>query len=100
MDPILLVTALQVAADGIVITDREGTILWTNAEFSRMTGYSSEVVVGRNIRILHSPAHDEAFYANLWRTILSGAVWRGELVNRRSDGTLYTQEQSITPILN
>jgi two-component system sensor histidine kinase/response regulator len=100
MDPILLFAALQVAADGIVITDREGMILWTNAEFSRMTGYSSEVVVGRNPRILKSGAHNEAFYEDLWRTILSGAVWRGEMVNRRRDGTLYTEEQSITPVLN
>src|SRR5580693_7404802 len=98
MDPILLFTALQVAADGIVITDRAGIILWTNAEFSRMTGYSGEVVVGRNIRTLQSTAHDEAFYEDIWRTILSGAVWRGEIVNRRSDGTLYTREQSITPV--
>jgi two-component system sensor histidine kinase/response regulator len=100
MDPILLFTALQVAADGIVITDGEGTILWTNAGFSRMTGYSSEVAFGRNPRILKSGAHDEGFYADLWRTILSGAVWRGEMVNRRCDGTLYTEEQTITPVLN
>jgi PAS domain S-box-containing protein len=100
MDPILLLTALQAAADGIVITDREGMILWTNAKFSRMTGYSTEDVVGRNPRILKSGAHDEAFYADLWRTILSGAVWHGEMANRRRDGTLYTEEQSITPVLN
>jgi PAS domain S-box-containing protein len=100
MDPILLLAALQVAADAIVITDREGMILWSNAEFLRMTGYSSEVVVGRNQGILKSGAHDEAFYGDLWRTILSGVVWHGEMVNRRQDGTLYTEEQSIAPVLN
>src|ERR1035438_2695746 len=100
MDPVLLVTALQVAADGIVITDREGIILWTNAEFSRMTGYSSEEVVGQNLRILKSGAHEEAFFADLWHTILSGAAWHGQMVNRRKNGILYTEEHSITPVLN
>jgi two-component system cell cycle response regulator len=100
MDSILLLAALQGAVDGVVITDRGGTILWINAEFSRMTGYSSEDVVGGNPRILKAGAHDESFYADMWRTILSGSAWRGEMVNRRKDGSLYSEEQSITPVLN
>jgi PAS domain S-box-containing protein len=100
MDPSLLLAALQGAAAGIVITDRDGTIQWVNAEFSRMTGYSSQEVLGQNVRILRSEAHDQSFYADLWRTILSGSTWHGEMVNRRQDGSLYTEEQSITPVLN
>ena len=100
MDPSLLLAALQGAAAGIVITDREGTIQWINAEFSRMTGYSREDAVGRNTRILKAGTHDQSFYAELWRTILSGSPWHGEMVNRRKDGSLYTEEQSITPVFN
>ena len=72
MDPTLLLAALQGAADGVVITDREANILWVNAGFSRMTGYSREELVGRNPRILKSGAHDQSLYANLWSTILAG----------------------------
>jgi two-component system sensor histidine kinase/response regulator len=100
MDSILLRAALQGAADGIVITDREGTIQWINTEFSRMTGYSREDVVGRNPRVLKAGTHPQSFYADLWRTILSGSAWHGEMVNRRKDGSLYTEEQNITPVLN
>src|SRR5450759_5969284 len=100
MDPIFLLTALEGAATGMVITNREGTIQWINSGFSKMTGYSSEDVVGRNPRILNAGTHDQSFYADLWRTILSGSSWHGEIVNRRKDGSLYTEEQSITPIFN
>src|SRR5450759_962748 len=100
MDPILLLAALQSATAGIIITDREGTIQWINTEFSRMTGYSSEDVVGQTPRLLKAGTHDQPFYADLWRTILSGSAWHGELVNRRKDGSLYTEEQSITPVFN
>src|SRR5689334_4327784 len=100
MDPIILLAALQGAADGIVITDRDGTIQWINAEFSKMTGYSLEDLLGQNPRVLKSEAHNRSFYADLWRTILSGSAWHGEMVNRRKDGSLYTEEQSITPVLN
>jgi PAS domain S-box-containing protein len=100
MDPILLQAALQGAAAGIIITDREGTIHWINTEFSRMTGYSREDVVGQNTRILKAGTHDQSFYADLWRTILSGSAWHGEMVNRRKDGSLYTEEQSITRSIN
>jgi len=100
MDPSILVTALQGVVDGVIITDTEGTIQWVNSGFLNMTGYSREEVLGRNPRILKSGAHDEALYSALWKTILSGASWRGELVNRRKDGSLYTAEQSITPVLD
>ena len=100
MDPSLLLAALEGAASGIIITDREGTIQWINAEFSRMTGYSRGDVVGLNTRILKSGTHGQSFYAELWRTILSGSPWHGEMVNRRKDGSLYTEELSITAVLN
>lgn len=96
---LLQVAALQAAANAIVITDDQGTILWTNQAFSQLTGYSAEEAVGKNTRLLKSGEHDSAFYTNLWATIRSGKTWQGELVNRRKDGSIYTEEMTITPVL-
>ncbi|MCL4177770.1 MAG: response regulator [Verrucomicrobia bacterium] len=69
--------ALNAAANGIVITDRDGTILAVNPAWTAMTGYAAEEALGRNPRILKSGVQDAAFYRNLWETILGGRVWRG-----------------------
>lgn len=90
--------AMESAANGIVITDRGGTILWVNPAFTWLTGYTAEEAIGRNPRALKSGKQDPSFYRNLWDTILSGQVWRGEVINRRKNGSLYTEEMSITPV--
>ncbi|CAG0946857.1 partial Cyclic di-GMP phosphodiesterase, partial [Anaerolineae bacterium] len=91
-------TALEAAANGILITDRDGIILWCNPEFTRLTGYSAEEVLGRNPHILKSGKQPTALYQNLWNTILAGQVWHGELINRRKDGSLYAEEMTIAPV--
>lgn len=91
-------TALESAANAIVITDREGMILWINDAFTRLTGYRREEAIGENTRILKSGVHDQSFFKNLWDTILSGKVWRDELVNRRKNGDHYSEEMTITPV--
>ena len=96
----LQVSALEAAGNGIVITDFNGYIIWANSSFSRLTGYSRDEVVGKTPGILKSEEHDEEFYNELWSTICSGNVWRGELTNRRKDGTLYYEEEMITPVHN
>ena len=90
--------ALEAAANGIVITDRQGTIVWANHSFTRMTGYSNQEIVGKNPRLLKSGEQPDSYYAKLWSTISSGKVWQGEIVNRRKDGTTYTEEMTITPV--
>ena len=90
--------ALESAANGIVITDRNGNIQWVNPAFTKMTGYSAEEVQGKNPRILKSGLVPQEIYKNLWNTILSGNVWHGELINRRKDGTIITEEQTIAPV--
>ncbi len=90
--------ALEAAANTIVITDRDGTIQWVNSAFTQLTGYAVEEALGENPRLLKSGRHDLAFYENLWRTILSGQVWHSELINKRKDGSLYTEEMTITPV--
>jgi PAS domain S-box-containing protein len=90
--------ALSAAANAIVIADRQGTIRWVNAAFTRLTGYTFAEAVGQNPRVLKSGQHDDAFYQSMWETVLRGDVWRGELVNKRKDGSLYTEDMTITPV--
>ena len=91
--------ALNAAANPIVITDRDGTILWINQALSSLTGYSAREAIGKNPRALFkSGAHDQAFYRRLWDTLLAGEVWSGEITNRRKNGTLYPEKLTITPV--
>jgi PAS domain S-box-containing protein len=89
--------ALEAAAVGILITDPKGTIVWANAACKALTGYTSAELVGQNPRLLKSDRQDQAFHRGLWTTVLSGKVWHGELINRRKDGRLYTEEMTMTP---
>jgi len=93
--------ALNAAANAIVITDPAGTIEWANPAFAAMTGYEAEEALGRNPRdLLKSGRHEQTFYQQMWATLLAGQVWRGDLINRRKDGRLYPEEQTITPVLD
>jgi diguanylate cyclase (GGDEF)-like protein/PAS domain S-box-containing protein len=94
----LQASALEAAANAIVITDCHGTTTWVNRAFTSLTGYSKEEVLGRNPRLLKSGQQPESYYAQLWSTISSGKVWHGELINRRKDGTTYPEEMTITPV--
>ncbi len=92
--------AIEAAAEGIAITDPEGRIEYVNPALTTITGYSAEEMNGQSTRIFHSGKHDKAFYDNLWNTIRAGQVWRGEIVNRRKDGNLYTELMTIAPVRN
>ena len=99
VDARLQSAALQFAASGIVITDPSGTILWVNPAASAITGYSPDELVGQNVRLLKSGEHGPEFYADLWGTISSGRTWSGKILNRRKDGSVYLEEQTIAPVL-
>jgi PAS domain S-box-containing protein len=90
--------ALESAANAIAITDREGRITWVNPSFSLLTGYAPDEALGQTLRILDSGQYDQAFYEKLWETVLAGNVWHGEIVNRRKDASLYTEEMTVTPV--
>ncbi|UPU37966.1 SpoIIE family protein phosphatase [Geomonas paludis] len=92
--------ALEAAANAIVITDSNGLVLSVNEAFTRMTGYTKEESVGRDLGFLKSDRQDPALYQDLWSTIMAGKIWHGELVNRRKNGELYPEEQTITPVLD
>jgi PAS domain S-box len=91
-------TAMEAAADGILITDRHGNIQWTNPALAQISGYSTNDLIGHSTRIFNSGQHHKTYYQQMWDTILSGEVWRGEMTNRRKDGSLYVEEQTITPV--
>jgi PAS domain S-box-containing protein len=93
-----LMSAIDQVAEAIVMTDIQGDIQFVNPAFERATGYSREEAVGRNSRILKSGEQDELFYHNLWDTISSGRTWSGRMVNKRKDGTLYTEESTVSPV--
>lgn len=92
--------AMEAAANGIIITDPKGVMLWTNPAITQISGYSERDLVGQSTRVFSSGRHDSAFYHKMWETILSGRVWHGETTNRRKDGALYVEEQTITPVCN
>ncbi|MFZ0828565.1 MAG: PAS domain S-box protein [Verrucomicrobiia bacterium] len=91
-------SALEAAANSIILTDTAGKILFANKAFCAMTGYAPEEILGKTPDFLRSGKHDPDFFRELWETILMGRVWQGELINRRKDGTLYHEEMTITPI--
>jgi PAS domain S-box-containing protein len=94
----LQIAALEAAPNAIVITDRKGVITWVNGAFHRLTGYTGEEAIGQTPRILKSGQQSCAFYTEMWKTILSGQRWQGELINRRKDGSLYREEMTLTAV--
>lgn len=90
--------AVENTAQAVFITDREGHIVYANPAFETQTGYSRTEVNGFKPHILKSGKQEEAFYEELWETILSGETWEAELVNQRNSGELYHVSQSIAPI--
>jgi PAS domain S-box-containing protein len=93
--------AMIAASDAVMITDKTGAIVWVNLAFTKLTGFTAEEAVGRSPgELIQSGFYDQPFYRHLWATILSGRIWRGELTNRRKDGSFYHEDQTITPIRN
>ena len=95
---IRLATAVEQAAESVIISDRRGTIHYVNPAFERLSGFSSEDIVGKNFRILKSESHDKSFYREMWQTISSGKAWAGRISNRMKDGSLRQFETTISPI--
>ena len=82
----------------VFVVDAERRVTYWSPGAEDLTGYTAAEAIGKNLReLVKSGQHDQAFYKNLWDTILSGQVWRGEIINRRKDDSLYTEEETITP---
>jgi diguanylate cyclase (GGDEF)-like protein/PAS domain S-box-containing protein len=94
----MLSTALEQTADSVMITTTDGAIEYVNQAFTHTTGYDAYEVIGRTPNVLKSGKHDAEFYRGLWDTILAGNRFNQVIVNRRKDGSLYSEEKTITPL--
>jgi PAS domain S-box-containing protein len=95
-----LTRAVENTDEMMMITDVNGVIEYVNPAFERITGYTLEEIKGGTPRILKSGVQPDEFYKDLWQTILSGKSWQGILVNKKKDGSLYTEEMLISSIKN
>ena len=93
-----LSAAIEQSADAVIMSDPEGVIQYVNPSFSSLSGYSREEAIGRLTNLLKSGRHSQAFYQELWSTILGGQTWRGEFENQRKDGSIIPVEAVITPV--
>ncbi len=90
--------AVEQSQSSIVITDTNGTIEYVNEAFLTNSGYLMHEVLGENPRILQSGTTPPRVFSEMWQTLVRGQVWKGELVNRRKDGTCYTEHAVIAPL--
>lgn len=93
--------ALNRAANAIVVTDKDASIVWANPAFETLTGYLPPEFMGKKIKdLVKSNKHDNEFYKNLWDTILAGKIWHDEITNRRKDGSFYPEDMTIAPVVD
>ena len=90
--------AVHAAGHAVFITDTDGTITYVNPAFEQITGYTSAEAIDRTPKLLNSGYHDEAFYEDLWETILDGRVWEAEVVNETKSGERYNAHQTVAPV--
>ncbi len=93
-----LVSAVEHAADAVIITDPAGIIQYVNPAQENLSGYSRDELIGQTPNVLRGDNFDETFYRNLGETIKSGKVWSGRFINKRKDGTEYHEDASISPV--
>lgn len=99
-DLLHLATAIEQAAEGIVITNRDGEVHYVNPAFERITGYSQSEITAQNTKILRSNHHPDKFYRKMWKQIAAGNVWSGRISTRKKDNSICELEVTISPVRN
>ncbi len=94
----MLAAIVEQSAEGVLVTDPNGTIVFVNPAYERITGYQGSELLEKNPRMLKSGEHGDDYYTDLWQTIRSGRVWRNRMTNRRKNGASYIEECIISPI--
>ncbi|MFT5728577.1 MAG: PAS domain S-box-containing protein [Desulforhopalus sp.] len=95
-----LASVVEQSNDYIIITDTAGNIEYVNPAFTKMTGYTSAEVLGKNPNLLKSGKHNKNFYKNIWDTIKSGKTWFGDVTNRTKDGVIIVEHAAIFPVFS
>ncbi len=90
--------ALEYTIEGIIITNEQGTIVYVNRAFERVTGYSRKEAIGQNPRLLHSGKQTKTFYQQMWHTLTESGQWQGQIWNKRKNGEIYPEHLSVTGI--
>lgn len=93
-------TAIEQSNECVIITNINGEIEYVNHAFTEVTGYAKHELIGQNPRILQSGSTAKKTYEKLWENLKGGKTWRGELLNKRKDGTNYVVWATITPVLD
>jgi diguanylate cyclase (GGDEF)-like protein/PAS domain S-box-containing protein len=96
----LLSQAVEQSPVSVVITDSDASIEYVNSTFERVTGYRSAEVLGQHTRMLKSHRTPVAVYQEMWRTIISGKAWQGELQNRKKNGEIFWEQAHIAPVMD
>lgn len=94
----LLSQAVEAGPTAMLVTDLQGTIVYVNKRFCLISGYSEDEVLGQNPRLLNSGTHPRDFFKGMWEKLLAGQVWRGEIRNKRKNGTTYWHRADIAPL--
>lgn len=95
-----MMRAVEQSADSIVVTDDRGVIEYVNPAFLKTTKYTMDEVIGKTPALLKSGHHSAQFYAHMWKTLLSGKIFRAEFVNRKKNGELFYEVQGISPVFD
>ncbi|MDO8388903.1 MAG: EAL domain-containing protein [Actinomycetota bacterium] len=97
-DTSLLMTAIDQAADSIIVTDTGPAIIYANPAARRSSGYSLDEMLGQNPRMFQSGLHDRSFYESMWQRLMGGQSFRGVMINRRKSGEVFEEDVTITPV--
>ena len=99
MKPLLEIKQAIDESTIVVITNKQGKIMYVNQQFEKISKYKKSELIGHTHRILNSRVHSPQFFKKMWSTILQGQTWKGEICNKAKDGSFYWVSATIIPFL-